>query len=230
VSTTKKRGPRPAGKRSRGAPAYEPLTKERIVDAAVALIDSGGLEEFSTRKLGQALGVEAMSIYHHFPSKGELLDAIASRLLSEVELAGPEAGNWRKRLEILTQSHREVARRHPEAFTLLALRRLNSPEAYRFLEHIFACLTEAGFDAHMRARIFRLLGHWATGAALSELAVHTKTPHGSPPVSAEKMDAARYPLTTQTTRWLMPDQFDDTFDFGERAVFDAIERMPRKSK
>jgi AcrR family transcriptional regulator len=226
----KKRGPRPATKRARIARAYEPLTKERIVAAAIALIDAGGLEDFSTRKLGLALGVEAMSIYHHFPSKGELLDAIASGLLAEVELAGPEVGNWRKRLERLVRSHREVAHRHAAAFPLLALRRLNSLEAYRFLEHIFACLTEAGFDAHMRGRIFRLLGHWATGAALSELAVHTKTAHGSPPVAAEQMDAARYPLTTQTTRWLMPDRFDDTFDFGERAIFDAIERMPRKSK
>jgi AcrR family transcriptional regulator len=229
VSTTKKRGPK-SGRKKRGARPYEPLTRERIVGMAVALIDASGLEDFSTRRLGLALGVEAMSIYHHFPSKGELLDAIASALLGEVELAGPEAGGWRRRLERVVLSYLDVARRHPEAFTLLALRRLNSPEAYRFLEHIFGCLAEGGFDAHMRARIFRLLGHWATGAALSELAVAARAPHATRAVAAEEMDAVRYPLTTQSTRWLMPDRFDDTFDFGARAVFDAIERMPRSSK
>src|SRR3954468_7110730 len=107
------------------------LSRERIVAAALDLIDRDGLEAFSTRKLGAALGVEAMSIYNHFPSKGELLDAIASRLLAEVEL--PSRGEFRSRLSTLLRSHQAVARRHPDAYPLLALRRLNTPEAFRFL-------------------------------------------------------------------------------------------------
>src|SRR5437660_1740086 len=125
-------------------------------------------------------GVEAMSIYNHFPSKGDLLDAIASRLLAEVEL--PERGDFRSRLSTLLRSHQAVARRHPDAYPLLALRRLNTPEAFRFLEYLFSLFAGLGFDAQMQTRLFRLVGHWATGAALSELAVRSRVPHSTPSV------------------------------------------------
>ena len=217
----RKRGPRTSVK----SKAWTPLTRERLVEAALELIDEHGLEAFSTRKLGAALGVEAMSIYNHFPSKGDLLDAIASRLLAEVEL--PERGEFGSRLSTLLHSHQAVARRHPDAYPLLALRRLNTPEAFRFLEYLFALFAGLGFDPPMQTRLFRLVGHWATGAALSELSVRSRVPHSTPSVPAEQMDPSRYPLTTKATPYLMEEHFDDSFEFGLEQMIAVIEGLPR---
>jgi AcrR family transcriptional regulator len=216
-----KRGPKTAGK----SKSWTPLTRERLVETALGLIDKEGLDAFSTRKLGTALGVEAMSIYNHFQSKGELLDAIASRLLAEVEL--PERGQFRARLSTLLRSYRAVAQRHPDAFPLLALRRLNTKEAFRFLEYLFALFAAEGFGPPMQARLFRLVGHWAVGAALSELAVHSRVPHSTPAVEAEQMDPALYPLTTRATPYLMPAHFDASFEFGLDRIIAVIEDLPR---
>ena len=83
---SQRRGQRPAARRAK-------LSRDRLAAAALALIDRDGLEACSTRKLGAALGVEAMAIYHHFPSKERLLDAVAERLLAEMALPPPD-GDW----------------------------------------------------------------------------------------------------------------------------------------
>jgi AcrR family transcriptional regulator len=77
MATSRKRG---ATRRSR-----EPLSRERIVEAALALIDEQGLAAFSTRKLGERLGCQAMSIYHHFPSKQHLLDALVDHAMASID-------------------------------------------------------------------------------------------------------------------------------------------------
>src|SRR5262245_49400173 len=106
-----------------------PLTREKIVETALGLIERDGLESFSTRRLGDALACEAMSIYYHFPSKGELLDAVASRVVGEIALPGADEGEWIDRLRHILESYRTVAARHPHAFPLVASRRLQSTEA-----------------------------------------------------------------------------------------------------
>src|SRR5512140_3179343 len=89
----------------------EPLSQERIVTAALQLIDAAGLEAFTTRALGKKLGCEAMAIYNHFASKDQLLAAVADRLMSKTEL--PAEGTWRERARGLANSYRALARVHP---------------------------------------------------------------------------------------------------------------------
>src|SRR5690349_9658983 len=101
----------------------QPLSRERIAREALRLIDDRGLDGLTMRGLGQALGVEGMAIYHHFPSKGHVLDAVAELLLEECECPGPEAGPFGARLRLALRSYRGVALRHPRAFALLTMRR-----------------------------------------------------------------------------------------------------------
>src|SRR5438045_9147749 len=112
-----------------------PLSRERIVEAALVLIDDEGLAAFSTRKLGQRLGCEAMSIYHHFPSKQHLLDALVEHAIASVEVPepGPDA---EARLRRTLDSYRAMARRWPALFPLVALHRLNMPAGIRFIESV----------------------------------------------------------------------------------------------
>ena len=78
----------------------EPLSADRIETAALDLIEKEGLDAFSTRKLAATLSCEAMSIYHYFPSKGHLMDALVDRVIgNELTVLSPAAGPWRKQME-----------------------------------------------------------------------------------------------------------------------------------
>src|SRR4029453_403114 len=99
-------------KRGTSRKAHAPLTRERIVDAALALIAEEGLAAFSTRKLGEGLGCEAMSIYHHFPSKQHLLDALVEHAIGTVDV--PEPGpDMPARVRRSLHSYRAMAHRFP---------------------------------------------------------------------------------------------------------------------
>src|SRR5215203_4637857 len=88
-----------------------PLSRERVLLAAVALADAGGIESLSMRKLGQVLGVEAMSLYNHVASKDDLLDGIVELVVSEIEPA-PDGADWKEALRGTAISSYEVFLRH----------------------------------------------------------------------------------------------------------------------
>src|SRR6266480_4817426 len=92
----------------------KPLSRERILDTALALVDEEGIEALSMRKLGQALGYEAMSLYNHVANKDDLLDGIVDRVLAETEL--PRApGDWHAAVRASAISVHDALRRHPWA-------------------------------------------------------------------------------------------------------------------
>ncbi|MGC4047133.1 MAG: TetR/AcrR family transcriptional regulator [Armatimonas sp.] len=152
------------------------LTHEQIVTVALAQIEESGLERFSTRKLGAALGIEAMSLYHYFPSKGHLLDAVADRILTEVTVPDTPANDPVERFRQTCLHYRKVARTYPQSFLLIAARRYNTPGALALLESILALLQEAGLSPERAARRFRLMGYFLNGALLSELTISGQRP------------------------------------------------------
>src|SRR3954447_6499826 len=99
------------------------LTSERIRDEALRLIDAEGLESFSTRRLGAALGCEAMAIYWYYPSKDALLDAVVEALIARLPIEPSNTGDWIDALRKLAHAYRRLAHQHPHAFPLLATRR-----------------------------------------------------------------------------------------------------------
>src|SRR6478609_8580076 len=113
TSETKKAGKRSA--HAAGSALRIPLSRERIVDAAMDLVERHGLPGLTTRRLGAALGCEAMSIYHHFPSKQHLLDALVEHALSSVDVPGParDATEAQAQLRHAMHSYRAMARRWP---------------------------------------------------------------------------------------------------------------------
>ena len=104
----------------------EPLTRQRVLRAAVELADAGGVETLSMRKLGAALGVEAMSLYHHFPSKAHLFDALLDRLVVESSASDDRTLPWRERARLLCLSYRNLGRRYPEFARFMILHRMNT--------------------------------------------------------------------------------------------------------
>jgi len=153
--------------RPRGRPRK--LSCEAVVTAALALLDREGGEALTMRRVGAELGVEAMSLYRHVPSRGALLDGVAERLAAEMECA-PAGGDWAEALRALAAELRAVARRHPAAFELVGLRVLSSGAALAPLEATLASLRAGGFTPARAIAAYRLVLAYARGYALSEIA------------------------------------------------------------
>ena len=141
------------------------LTREAILASALALIERDGLAEFSIRRLGAALGCEPMSLYHYFPSKTRLEDALADGWLSSVD-ANPPGGDPVGRLRAFARSYLAHARRSPNLFPLIAAHRLDSPAGIRFREQGLALARAAVRDDRRAAHSFQVLHDYLTGAAM----------------------------------------------------------------
>ncbi|HVY63668.1 MAG TPA: TetR/AcrR family transcriptional regulator [Gammaproteobacteria bacterium] len=214
---------RPPRKRSgAGAARGATLTRRRIAEAALALIDGAGLEQLSMRRLGARLGVEAMAIYHHFRNKAELLDGVLELLLEELEPPTGARGTPLERLRRTFEATRAVAIRHPHAFLLLPTRRFNTDRALEYYERLLALFREAGFDAKLSARFFRLLAGYVTGAGLAEIGSRAQQRDATPSRLERFSDPKRFPLVTSVAPELRVANLDAIFQFGLDVIFAAM--------
>lgn len=182
---------------------------ERIVSEALGLIDREGLTAFSTRKLGALLGVEAMALYHHFPSKSHLLDAIADRIFGEIVVPLEPANDPIARLRLAAYRYRAIARLHPNAFELIATRRFNTPHALALLEKLLALYQEAGLSAVRAARHFQMLRFFLNGALLAGPMLDSDLPE-------------HYEATAKSAPYLGSASLDATFHEGLEAILKLI--------
>lgn len=146
-------------------PERSTLTLERIVDTALDLIDRAGLDALSMRKLGAALGVEAMALYHHIGSKERLLRAVAERLDREIADTLEKPGDWLAVLRQMARACRAAARRHPAAVPLLAQIEAGG-KVYLYV--VNERLRAAGVDPLLGALILHVVDCYAMGASLAE--------------------------------------------------------------
>ncbi len=181
-------------------PRREPLTQERIAKTSLELIDDIGLDEFSTRRLGAALGCEAMAIYNHFPSKDALLDAVVDRLFREVKVPARGEG-WESRVRGFASSYRALAHAHPKAFPLLATRRFRT-RARNLVEQVIGALLEEGFTAKSAAELFRVVASYCNGSILDELS------GAFPPASDD------HPNIGRVQAFLAPEHYDALYARG----------------
>jgi AcrR family transcriptional regulator len=148
-----------------------PLSRERVLDAAIRLADEGGIESLSMRKLARALGVEAMSLYNHVANKGDLVDAITDLVVSEIELPG--AGEeWDVAVRACAVSAYETFMRHPWACSLVMsptrARAVPVPRI-RYIEWLLRCLREAGFSPELTYHAYHALDGHILGFTLWQL-------------------------------------------------------------
>jgi AcrR family transcriptional regulator len=143
------------------------LTPQAVVTTALALADRHGLEALTMRGLARELGVEAMSLYHHFAGKDALLDAMVDRVYAAILL--PEAsGQWRAELRRRSVSVREVLHAHPWALPLMESRRAPGPANLAYHEANIACLRAAGFTPEQVAHAYAIVDAFVYGFALQE--------------------------------------------------------------
>ncbi len=201
------------------------LSAERIREAALALIDAEGLDAFSTRRLGAALGCEAMAIYWYYPSKEALLDAVVDELVQRIGGGPPPADDWIDALRKLAHAYRRLAHKHPNAFPLLATRRFATEGTWRFLEGLFDLARREGLDDRTAARFFRLVSSYCSGVALDELAGIRQADRKSP-----RPAPADFPRLAVASTFLQPEHYDDVFSFGLEVLLEALARAPKKKR
>lgn len=141
------------------------LTRERMLEAAMALADAQGLDALTMRRLAAALGVEAMSLYHHVPSKDALLDGLVDAIIGEVNDATSELGgaDWRAALRDRCLAARDVMVRHPWAPTLIGTRTTIPASVVLYYEGVLGLLIEGGFSYALAHKALHALGSMSLG-------------------------------------------------------------------
>ena len=148
-------------------PRRNPLTRERVLRAGVALADASGIHSLSMRRLGQELGVEAMSLYNHVANKDDLLDGITDLVLREIEL--PAAADWKEALRGHAISAHDVLVAHPWAATLaLSPERVSTASVER-AEWMLRQLREGGFSPEVTYHAYHALDSHILGFTLWQL-------------------------------------------------------------
>jgi AcrR family transcriptional regulator len=189
-----------------------PLTQERIVAAAVEVLEEVGLEAFSTRKLAERLGCEAMSIYHHFPSKAHIMDALVDRFVQAIPIP-PASLPWQQRLRELMAGWRAATMKQPEFFRYFVVHRLNTPAALRFLDGMLSIYFDAGFETEDAARFFRLTGYYVMGGLLDETSGYARGPSAVNPPSNETV-VRDFPRIVSVAPYFQTGSYEKTLDIG----------------
>lgn len=202
-----------------------PLSRERIVTAALALAEREGLEALSMRNLGRELRCEAMSLYHFFPSKQHLVDALVEQAVESVEFPAPDLAPL-ERLRRLLHAYRAMAHRYGRLFPLIAVHRLNTPAGVRFIERCLRVTRDATGDDESAARHFRAIGYYLMGTGLDETSGYAKGPSAAEPVSDEFV-ARECPLLAKSARYFARGEWDRTFEVGVEALLADIERSAK---
>src|SRR5262249_55482958 len=154
--------------------------------------------------------VEAMTLYHHFPSKQHLLDALVDHALSTIAPPPIEIQPL-ERLRRALHEYRAMAHRFPALYPLIAVHRLNTPTGVRYIESILAVVREAVPDEELAARYFRAIGYYLSGASLDETSGYARGPSAAEPAS-DDLIARDCPNLAASARFFKADQWDATFN------------------
>lgn len=209
--------------------ARTPLSRERVLHAAIDLADRSGIASLSMRKLAQALGVEAMSLYNHVAKKDDLLNGMVDLVFGEIGLPPPGVG-WKTAMRQRAITAREVLMRHPWAIGLVESRRQPGPATLRHHDAVIGCLREAGFSLAMAAHAFSLLDSYIYGFTLQQANLPFQTPEeaaGVAEIFLRQFLAEAYPhLAEMTLQHVLQPGYDYAleFEFGLDLILDGLER------
>jgi TetR/AcrR family tetracycline transcriptional repressor len=148
----------------------ERLSRERILRAALRVMDAEGLEAVSMRRVAREVGVEAMSLYHHVKDKDDLLGGVCSLVMQEFDIPEHDDRPWDQRTRAGAQEWRSVLKRHPNVISLFAERSkpVTDVDALRPMEYALSLILEAGLDEREAVQVFNVLGGYIMGFVMME--------------------------------------------------------------
>ena len=208
------------------------LSHDRVLAAALALADAGGLESLTMRRLGEDLGVEAMSLYKHVTNKDDLVDGMVDLVFAEIELPTPGA-EWRTAMRERAVSVRSALIRHPWATALMQSRTAPGPATLHHHDTVIGTLRGAGFSVGLTAHAFSALDAYVYGFALQQRSLPFDTLEEAQEVGRQmfaRMPPGAYPhLTELTVQHILQPGYDygDEFAYGLELVLDGLDRALR---
>ena len=156
-----------------GAPDHpaerRPLTRERIVELALSIIDRDGLGALNMRRLAADAGVKPMSLYHHFPGKEAILDAVAEAIAAAAVGLPPSEADWRGKVHFLFTGLHLLVQAHPRALPLISAGVIRTPSGRRWMEALMHALLDAGFTPEDAASVYHTLGAYTLGLGYAGL-------------------------------------------------------------
>ena len=210
----------------------EPLSRARVLEAAVALADETGLDAFSMRGLAQELGVVPMALYKHVANKDELLDGMVDIVFGEIESPSGEV-DWRTAMRRRAVSVREALKRHPWAIGLMESRQ-PGPANLRNHNAVMGCLREAGFSFQAAIHAYSVQDAYIYGFALQEKDLGFDRPESAGEAvqrRAETINAHDYPYLVEIATKLPETGYDPAAEFvwGLDLILDGLERLRRRA-
>jgi AcrR family transcriptional regulator len=214
-----------------------PLSRERVLDAAIRLADQGGIESLTMRRLARELGVEAMSLYNHVANKGDLVDAMVDLVVSEIELPATSDA-WDVAVRECAISAHEVLLRHPWSCSLVmssTSTRIVRNARVRYMEWLLGRLREAGFSPELTYHAYHALDSHILGFTLWELghsgaanAIRGDKDFADFAASfVRELRAADYPYLAEHAEQhvaALGDEGPSEFEFGLDLILDGLER------
>lgn len=202
-----------------------PLTRERVVAAAVELADSEGIDAVSMRRVGQVLGVEAMSLYNHVANKDDLVTAMVDAVAGEWELPGE--GPWRPSLESAAHAATRSIARHPWSASLMLTADHVGPNRLAFMDRVLFVLRTAGFSPEMVHLAFHALDSHIVATALRAVA-YAATPEEeavSGRAFVDSLPEGAYPHLVEHIEWhaISGEAEYTEFEFGLKLILDALD-------
>jgi len=201
----------------------EPLTRDRVIEAALGLMDRDGLEAVTMRRVAKEVGVEAMSLYNHVHDKDDLLDGVCARVMADFRIPGPSDEPWIERARFGAGEWRRVLKAHPNVIALFAERQkpMTDLNALRPMEYALSLIGDAGLDPRETVQVFNVMGGYIMGFVMMEVGAMFSggaTKPGAEAADAEAMARAlppgKLPCFAAALPYLATCDPDEQFDFG----------------
>lgn len=205
-----------------------PLTRERIIDAAMSIIDEDGLDALSMRRLGAELGVNPMAAYHYVPNKAALYDLVLEAVMSGVDMSviDPTAP-IDERIKQAVRAYRTGVLAHPRAIPVLAARSLRSAAAIRPIEPALGLLLEAGLTPTEASAAIDSVAQFVLGGAVGYYHHVHDSELGGPHPEFEELRPEEFPNMTRILAEGHYAGYDAEFEFGLDAIVRGLLSGPR---
>ena len=204
-----------------------PLNRDRVLAAAVALADHGGLEALTMRKLGREFGVVPMALYKHVANRQALVDGMVDVVFAEIELPEATGSDWKTAMRGRAHSVRAALLRHRWAVGLMESRENPGPPNRRHHNATMGCLREAGLSLRDAVHVLSALDSYVYGFALQQKTLPFDTPQESREVVervGRRIDPDAYPYLIEVTTALAKSGFsyDEEFEIGLDALLAGL--------
>jgi len=213
-------------------PRRTPLSRQRVLRAAVALADERGAEGLTMRKLATELGVEAMSLYNHVASKEDLFDGMVDIVFGEIDFSS-DSPDWKAAMRQRAIATRNALLRHRWATGLMESRTNPGPESFRVHDAVLGCLRRAGFSLEMTVHAYSAQDAYIYGFAIQEKTLVFDTSDEGAAEAARQMQEfeavlADYPHLVEVVGGHVAKagyNFDAEFLFGLDLILDGLDRL-----